>query len=139
MPIHGIITDKKDGMMTIRIEKEATACEACAVRAFCKTGKCEENLMVLKDRPDLHTGDRVQVEEGRNILTKTALLAYGIPLVFFTAGILLGRLIPPVPLPPELLQFACGCAGLLAGGILGRALAKRMAQKIENYFIVKCE
>ncbi len=137
MLTNGIVEAKQDGKMTIRIEEDEGVCETCAIRAFCKKRDCDGNQIVLNDRDGIGVGDPVNVEENRGILMKTSLLAYGVPLLFFIAGILLGTLIPPGAVRAELIQFACGIAGLLIGGVLGRSLAKRLSRKIDTYFTVR--
>ncbi|MCK4813442.1 MAG: SoxR reducing system RseC family protein [Candidatus Marinimicrobia bacterium] len=137
MSTSGLVIDKKDGKMSIRIEQDQTACEACAARVFCSKSSCEDANMILADRPDIHIGDHVQIEESKNILIKTSLVAYGIPLLFFVTGALLGQFLPETRIPSELLQFACGCIGLLIGGFLGRWIALRISKRIENYIGIK--
>ncbi len=137
MSTSGLVIDKKDGKMSIRIEQDQTACEACAARVFCSKSSCEDANMILSDRPDIHIGDHVQIEESKNILIKTSLVAYGIPLLFFVTGALLGQFLPETRIPSELLQFACGCIGLLIGGFLGRWIALRISKRIENYIGIK--
>ncbi|MCF7832343.1 MAG: SoxR reducing system RseC family protein [Candidatus Marinimicrobia bacterium] len=136
MPTNGIITDKKDGKVYIRIEEDTSACSGCAAHALCGKKDCSDAQVILNDRSDLHVNDEVEIEEKENILIKTSLLAYGVPLVFFVAGVLLGNLIPETALPKELLQFLSGCLGLLVGGLLGRHLAKRLSQSIDKYFSI---
>lgn len=137
MSVQGLITEIKDGKMTIVVQEEKKACEHCAARMFCKKSDDGANRIVLRERPGFYAGDTVSIEQERNILTKTSLLAYGIPLLFFTAGFFLGGLIPETELPQELIQFFTACLGLLTGGFIGRQLAKRLSCRLENYIIVK--
>ncbi|MEA3391555.1 MAG: SoxR reducing system RseC family protein [Candidatus Marinimicrobia bacterium] len=136
MPTNGIIKEKKDGKVYIRIEEDTSACKGCAAHALCGKKDCADAQVILNDRDDLNVGDEVEIEENANILTKTSLLAYGIPLVFFIAGIFLGQLIPGTNIPKELLQFLAGCVSLILGGFLGRYLAKRLSQSIDKYFSI---
>lgn len=137
MSVQGLITEMKDGNMTIVVQEEKEACEHCAARVFCKKSDDGANRIVLPERPGFNTGDTVSIEQDRNILTKTSLLAYGIPLLLFTAGFFLGGLIPETGLPKELIQFFTACLGLVSGGFIGRQLAKRLSCSLENYIIVK--
>ncbi len=136
MPTNGIITEKKNAKVYIRIEEDTSACKGCAAHALCGKKDCADAQIILNDRDDLNVGDEVEIEEKANILTKTSLLAYGIPLVFFIAGILLGQFFPETNIPKELLQFLAGCVGLVLGGFLGRYLAKRLSQSIDKYFSI---
>jgi len=137
MPTSGIIKEKKAGKVFIEIEENTDACQGCAAHALCGKKDCAEALVILNDREDLKVGDKVEIEEKENILIKTSLLAYGIPLVFFAAGILLGGLLPELKIPHELIQFLTGCVGLVVGGILGRYFAKHLSQRIDKYFSLK--
>ncbi|MEA2077082.1 MAG: SoxR reducing system RseC family protein [Candidatus Marinimicrobia bacterium] len=137
MPTKGIISDKRNNKAYIRIQEDNTACAGCAAHALCGKKDCDDAQIILNDRPDFHVGDAIEIEEKQNILIKTSLLAYGIPLVFFAVGVLGGQYIPVTNFPIELLQFACGCLGLLAGGFLGRYLAQRISRRIDKYFTIK--
>lgn len=136
MPTNGIVTDKKDGKVHIRIEEDTSACSGCAAHALCGKKDCSDARIVLNDRHDLKVGDEVSIEEKDSILIKTSLLAYGIPLLFFAAGVFLGLLFPETVLPKELLQFFSGCLFLAVGGILGRKLAKSLSRRIDKYFSI---
>lgn len=136
MPTKGVIKEKKGGKVYILIEEDTSACKGCAVHALCGKKDCADAQIILNDRDDLNVGDEVEIEEKANILTKTSLLAYGIPLVFFIAGIFLGQFLPETNIPKELPQFLAGCVGLVLGGFLGRYLAKRLSQSIDKYFSV---
>ena len=136
MPTNGIIKEKKDGKIFIQIEEDTSVCKGCAARALCGKKDCDDAQIVLNDQDDLNVGDEVEIVEKANILTKTSLLAYGIPLMFFVAGILLGQFFPETNIPKELLQFFAGCIGLVLGGFLGRYLAKHLSQRIDKYFSI---
>jgi positive regulator of sigma E activity len=136
MPTQGTITDKKDGKIYIRIDESNSACSGCAAHALCGKKDCDDAQVILNDRPDLHIDDKVEITEKENILVKTSLLAYGIPLVFFALGVLGGQLIPEMAIPKELIQFLTGCIGLVLGGILGRALAQALSRRIDKYFSI---
>lgn len=136
MPTKGTITDKKDGKVFIRIEENTDACKGCAAHALCGKKDCSEAQVVLNDRPDYKVDDIVEIEEKENILIKTSLLAYGIPLVFFVAGVLGGQFLPELSFPKELLQFITGCIGLVIGGFLGRYLSQRLSRRLDKYFTI---
>jgi positive regulator of sigma E activity len=136
MPTNGKITEKKNGKVYIQIDEDMSACKGCAAHALCGKKDCSDAQITLKDRSDLNIGDRVVIEEKDNILIKTSLLAYGIPMLFFIAGIFLGLLIPDMSLPKELLQFLSGCVFMVLGGFLGRWLAQKLSQSIDKYFLI---
>jgi positive regulator of sigma E activity len=137
MSVKGIITDKKDGKLIVSVLQEDTsACQHCAARIFCKKSDEGTGTLTLDERPGYNVGDEVSIAQDGNILTKTSLLAYGIPLLFFVAAFFLGGLIPVNNIPAELIQFACACAGLLAGGFIGRKLATRLSKKLTQYILL---
>ena len=136
MPTKGVIKEKIDGKVHIQIEENMDACKGCAAHALCGKKDCSDAKVVLNDRDDLKVGDEVSIEEKENILIKTSLLAYGIPMLFFVGGIVLGLLFPETTIPKELLQFASGILFMIAGGFIGRWLAKRLSQRIDKYFYV---
>jgi len=136
MPTNGKITEKTNGKIHIQIEENMDACKGCAAHALCGKKDCSEARVVLNDRENLKVGDEVVIEEKDSILVKTSLLAYGIPMVFFVGGILLGLLLPEMSIPKELLQFGCGLLLMLAGGFIGRWLAKRLSRRIDKYFSI---
>lgn len=136
MPTNGVIKEKKDGKVHIRIEENMDACKGCAAHALCGKKDCDEAKVILNDRDDLQVGDEVVIEEKENILIKTSLLAYGIPLVFFVGGILLGMLLPETKIPKELLQFVMGCILLIPGGFVGRKLAQLLSHRLDKYFSI---
>ena len=136
MPTNGTITEKKDGKVIIQVEENLDACKGCAAHALCSKKDCDDAKIVLNDRKDLKVGDEVVIEEKENILIKTSLLAYGIPMVFFVGGIFLGLLFPETGIPKELLQFISGLALMVVGGFLGRKLAMVLSHRIDKYFSI---
>lgn len=137
MSAKGVITEIKDGKMIIAVQEGMEACEHCEAKIFCKKSNDGANCITLDQRPGFSKGDEVSVEQDGNILTKTSLLAYGLPLLFFIAGFFLGGLLPETAVPAELIQFIVACVTLAAGGMLGRLLAKRLSRKLGDYILVK--
>ncbi len=136
MPTNGTIKEKKDGKVYIEIEENLDACKGCAAHALCGKKDCADAQIVLNDREDLQVGDLVQIEEKENILTKTSLLAYGVPMLFFIGGIFFGLIIPDLGIAKELIQFICGCIFLVVGGFVGRKLAQTLSRRIDKYFSI---
>jgi len=136
MPTSGVITDKKNGKVFIRVEENMDACKGCAAHALCSKKDCDDTRIVLNDREDLRVGDEVVIEEKENILIKTSLLAYGIPMIFFVGGIFLGLLFPETGIPRELLQFITGLLMMVLGGLLGRKLAMILSRRIDKFFSI---
>lgn len=128
----GIVKDKKNGKIYIQIADNMDACKGCSAHALCGKKDCDEAQVILNDRDDLKINDEVIIEEEGALLIKTSLIAYGIPLIFFAAGILLTGNTSPDNFPKELLQFLSGCVGLVVGGFIGRVIANLLSKKIDS-------
>lgn len=137
MPTNGIVSQKENGKIYIKITDNMNTCEGCAAHALCGKKDCDEAMIILNDRDDLHIDDKVTVEESGNLLVKTSLIAYGVPLVFFALGILFGFYLPEPSFPKELLQFITGCIGLIVGGFVGRWISNLVAKQVDKNMIVK--
>jgi sigma-E factor negative regulatory protein RseC len=137
MATNGIISQKQNGKIHIKITDNMNACEGCAAHALCGKKDCDEAQIILKDRDDLQINDEVIVEEAGGLLIKTSLIAYGVPLLFFIAGVFLGMLIPEMSIPKELIQFLTGCVGLIIGGFVGRWISHLVAKQLDKNMIVK--
>lgn len=135
MATTGKVTEIRDGQMIILINQDDEVCHTCAIQAFCKHGECE--TIQLPEQKDISPGDIVSIEEQKGILLKTSLIAYGIPLLFFSAGILIASQIKTSFSAPELLWFGVGLFGLILGGFVGNWIAKKLAAHLKEHFIIK--
>lgn len=137
MSTNGIVLDKKDGKIVIQITDNMDACEGCSAHALCGKKDCDDAQIILNDREDLKINDEVLIEEEGSLLIKTSLIAYGIPLIFFAAGILLSGNISVGNIPKELLQFISGCLGLVIGGFVGRWASNLVSKQIDSNMKIK--
>ncbi len=137
MPTNGIISEKQNGKIHIKIADNMDACKGCAAHALCGKKDCDDAQIILNDRDDLQLNDKVVVEEAGGLLIKTSLIAYGIPMLFFAAGIFLGLLIPEIAIPKELVQFFCGIITLIIGGFVGRWIANIVSRQVDKNMIVE--
>ncbi len=78
----------ENGVLMAEVLRE----EACAHCHGCDLGRRERLLYPLNDE-SLREGDEITLELSDRTLSKTSLLAYGLPLVSLIAGLLLGRLL----------------------------------------------
>lgn len=78
----------ENGVLMAEVLRE----EACAHCHGCNLGRRERLLYPLNDE-SLREGDEITLELSDRTLSKTSLLAYGLPLVSLIAGLLLGRLL----------------------------------------------
>jgi len=135
MSVNGKILEKSEGKMIIQVNEDEKVCHTCAIRAFCKQNECE--TMTVPDEKKLSVGDNVEIQERKNILLKTSLLSYGIPLLFFVGGIFLGTVFHFKTERPEIYWFGFGLIGLLLGGYLGSLIAMSLSKHLRSHLIIK--
>jgi sigma-E factor negative regulatory protein RseC len=108
---------------------DSSTCPRCAAGKGCGAGvfgasRRSISLQVrVADGLQVVTGDRVYLYLAATDLVRAALLAYGAPL----AGLLLASGLAYLLIEPlhDAMALVIAVAGLLAGGIGGRALARR--------------
>ncbi|MDT8448352.1 MAG: SoxR reducing system RseC family protein [bacterium] len=105
------------------------ACHSCGAKTICRTdGEGQRNLAVYNGLGAL-PGQWVEVAERGHITLKLAGMQFGLPLLGLLAGIGLAALwMPPLGLPPELVQGLCGILTMLASGGITYAWAQRVAR-----------
>lgn len=81
-------------------------------------------------------GDIVELSERSAFLLRLSFIQYGLPLLGFTGGILLGWRFQPsgTAMPTELWQFILGLVGLSLAGILGFRRARRLAGRPDQFY-----
>jgi sigma-E factor negative regulatory protein RseC len=100
--------DGAGGTVTVAM-KRTSACERCGV-CITVLNNNEEMRIVAKNECAATVGDRVHVELQTESFLKAALILYGLPLVGFLTGCLLGNLTGNA-------LAAFGCGVLLAGAV----------------------
>lgn len=78
----------ENGVLMAEVLRE----EACAHCHGCDLGR-KERLLYPLNGEDFHEGDEITLELSDRTLSKTSLLAYGLPLACLIAGLLLGSLL----------------------------------------------
>ncbi|MFC1593389.1 SoxR reducing system RseC family protein [Candidatus Neomarinimicrobiota bacterium] len=129
----GRITKIDDNFATIAIDS-TDDCKDCGIRFLCSPGSEKEKIIRLENTIDAKVGDSVSISEASNILLKLSFLQYGLPLIGFLLGIVIGTQIPIKLQPIEFYQFLDGLFGLGLAGIISYLIIKRMAKKPGNYF-----
>jgi sigma-E factor negative regulatory protein RseC len=129
----GLITKIDNNFATITIDS-TDDCKDCGIRFLCSPGSEKEKIIRLENTIDTKVGDRVSISEASNILLKLSFLQYGLPLIGFLLGIVIGTQIPIKLLPVEFYQFLCGLFGLGLAGLISFLIIKGMAKKPGNYF-----
>ena len=132
----GIITKIDDNIATIIIDS-TDDCKDCGIRFLCSPGSENQRSITLKNTIDAKVGDRVAITEASNILLKLSFLQYGLPLIGFLLGIIVGTQIKIQWQPVELYQFLCGLLGLGFAGLISYMIIKSMAKKPSRYFKIK--
>lgn len=85
----GIVT-KVDGVMAkVAVQKRGT-CEGCAVRGVCETTEGGMEIEALNP-VNAEVGQLVKVSMKPQAYLKGTMLVYGIPLIVFVAGAILGK------------------------------------------------
>jgi len=129
----GLITRIDNNFATIAIDS-TDDCKDCGIRFLCSPGSEKEKIIRLENTIDAKVGDRVSISEASNILLKLSFLQYGLPLIGFLLGIVIGTQIPIKLQPVEFYQFLCGLFGLGLAGLISFLIIKGMAKKPDNYF-----
>jgi sigma-E factor negative regulatory protein RseC len=129
----GLITRIDNNFATIAIDS-TDDCKDCGIRFLCSPGSEKEKIIRLENTIDAKVGDRVSISEASNILLKLSFLQYGLPLIGFLLGIVIGTQIPIKLQPVEFYQFLCGLFGLGLAGLISFLIIKEMAKKPGNYF-----
>ena len=102
------IQQSKDGIITAGCDKGA--CEGCKGSFFCTSKKASFDVLNPKEIP-LDKGDRAVIDmpPGKTLLT--VFMSFGVPLLMFVPGYLIGRLISP----SEGVQLLTSLAGVAVG------------------------
>ena len=129
----GRITKIDDNFATIAIDS-TDDCKNCGIRFLCSPGSEKEKIIRLENTIYAKVGDKVSISESSNILLKLSFLQYGLPLIGFLLGIIIGTQIPIKLQPVEFYQFLCGLFGLGLAGLISFLIIKRMTKKPGNYF-----
>jgi sigma-E factor negative regulatory protein RseC len=85
----GVVTET-DGVMAKVIIQKKGACEGCSVQETCKPTEKGMEIEVL-NTVQARVGQTVRVSIGAYSYLKSSMIAYGIPLVFFIGGAILGK------------------------------------------------
>lgn len=109
--MRGLVKETKGNLLTVRIVRR----EACGECRACLSGMMENDMDIeAKNLCDAEVGDWVELELQENAFMNAVLILYGIPLVGFLAGILLGYFVvgPFLPISESLTAIALGLFGI---------------------------
>lgn len=109
----GIVCETKGDLAVVKIHRK----EACGECRACLSGMMEKDMDVeAKNLCDAEEGDWVELELQENAFFNAVVVMYGLPLVGFIAGVLLGYFCVPRVLPmisPALSGIVLGALGIL--------------------------
>lgn len=107
----GLVKETKGNLLTVRIVRR----EACGECRACLSGMMENDMDIeAKNLCDAEVGDWVELELQENAFMNAVLIMYGIPLIGFLAGILLGYFVvgPFLPISESLTAILLGALGI---------------------------
>jgi sigma-E factor negative regulatory protein RseC len=124
----GQVVGLEDRYALVELE-ENEACKGCGARALCLPGDSKKRLRVLNSI-EAEVGDGVALELDHSQQLKMAAMHYGLPLVGFVLGVLLGALFFSKPVggfPVEIGQFLCGVVLMMLCGVRAHYWSKRFS------------
>ncbi len=128
----GVVTET-DGVTALVVVKKKGACDGCTVKATCEPtekGMEIEAVNTIQAQP----GQTVRVSIGAYTYLKSSMIAYGMPLVFFIGGAILGKNIGEkhlVGYNSDLVAAVAGFAALILSLLLIKLISGRAATKEE--------
>lgn len=108
----GLVLEGNSTSLKVHIARQ----EACGHCKGCLSGYMKTEMdLTAKNLCEAEAGDWVELELQDNAFFNAIMISYGIPLVGFLLGILLGYYVvgPAVPISDSLVSFAMGIIGVL--------------------------
>ncbi len=128
----GIVT-KADGIVANVIVQKRSACDGCKVRGVCEPS--DEGMEIEALNPvQAKKGQKVKVSIKTQAYLKGAIIVYGIPLLAFVAGVILGKNIGELyfkQMDSDIVSFISGFAALIISFLVVKAWSKKAETKIE--------
>ena len=128
----GIIT-KTDGAMAKVLVQKRGSCEGCAASGVCESS--EQGMEIEALNPvQAKVGQQVKVSIKPQTYLRGAILVYGIPLVAFIAGVIIGKNIGEAyfkQINSDIVSVILGFAGFIISFLIIRLWSKKAETKIE--------
>lgn len=131
---HGVVVRCKGDLAVIKAER-TTACDGCASKDACISGKGADMLIEAFNAAGAKPGERVVFTVGSGSVLKAGLLLYLVPALCFISGAVLGQVAAGRIFPgqnPDLVSGLLGAA-FLAAAFLGIKLYSRFVEKDKSY------
>lgn len=130
----GIVHALSDSQITIAFTSK-DACETCGLKVVCAPGKQSNRILTLPNPGQLTLGQKVKLEELANLELHLALIQFGLPMVAFLFGLILGYFSPQHLFPKELAAFLIGLAGLGLSYFIARHLVQKIVDIIPDKYL----
>ena len=131
----GTVTAIKGNKVNI-LFNTTDACEDCGLKIICAPGNDNSRVLTLDNPGDIQTGQQVRVEEISDMELHLALAQFGLPMLLFLAGLLLGYYVPlPGNLRPELTGFIVGLIGLGLSFPLAKGVIRNIANQVPEKYL----
>jgi sigma-E factor negative regulatory protein RseC len=127
----GIVVQADGVMAKVSVQKRG-ACEGCTVRGVCETS---DDGMEIEALNPVHaqTGQKVKVSIKAQTYLKGTLVVYGLPLIVFIAGVIIGKHIGESyvkTVSSDFVSFIVGFSAFALSFILIKIWSKKAEKKV---------
>jgi len=131
----GVISGIEGGKLKVTFIS-TEACDACGLKVICAPGHDDARVLSLENTDNFQAGEQVQVEAVSNLELHLAMAQFGLPMLLFLAGLLLGYyFLPTAGLPQELMGFITALLGLALSFPLAKGLIRRIADQVPHKYL----
>jgi len=131
----GVVQSMDDTSVTLLFEKK-DACDSCGLKVVCAPGEEAERSLRLPSTAAFSIGQEVRIVEIANLELHLALIQFGLPMLSFLLGLMLGYLLPLQGfIPRELTAFLVACLGLGISFFVARKLISRIVDLIPQKYL----
>lgn len=131
---HGVVVRCKGDLAVIMAER-TTACDGCASKDACISGKGADMLIEAFNAAGAKPGERVVFTVGSSSVLKAGILLYLVPALCFILGVVLGQTAARRIFPGQNSDLVSGLLGVvfLVIAFLGIKLYSRFVEKDKSY------
>lgn len=133
----GVIREIDNSQMAVVFE-QGDACESCGLKVVCSPGDRSERMLKLPKQEGLVVGQRVRINEIRDLEFRLAMIQFGLPMLAFILGLFPGYFFPIPGIVPELSGFLVACIWVAASFFLARRMVQQVSDNIfEKYLSIQ--
>lgn len=130
----GKVVDKKGNILKIELNPTST----CKICGLCHSEGTYNFYLDALDNCNAKVGETVVIEIERKKYYKALFLIYGLPLILFIIGVILGYLFnPKIHFDPQLFGLILGFLLMALGYILVRFLDRKLSKKQQYIMVAK--